>query len=69
MNAHSDIDLLVVGDHNIVSLQKELNKLQRDVEREINTVNMDEREFKRRIRRKDAFILGILKRKHIKIIK
>lgn len=69
MNVHSDIDLLLIGEHNIVSLQRKLNKLQRDIEREINTVNMDEHEFKKRIKRKDSFILGILKRKHIKIIK
>ena len=68
MDTHSDIDLLVVGSHKIILLQSRLNKLQKEIEREINIVNMDQREFKKRIQKKDAFILGILKDKNIKII-
>ncbi len=68
MDVHSDIDLLVIGSHDVVLLQRKLNKLQKEMDREISTVNMDEREFKKRIKSRDPFILGILKRKHIKII-
>ncbi|MBU1147747.1 MAG: nucleotidyltransferase domain-containing protein [Candidatus Omnitrophica bacterium] len=68
MDAHSDIDLLIVGSHDIVLLQKELSKLQKAIDREINTVNMNEREFKKRIARKDSFIIGVLKQKTIRII-
>ena len=68
MDTHSDIDLLVVGSHKIILLQSRLNKLQKEIEREINIVNMDQREFKKRIQKKDAFILGVLKDKNIKII-
>jgi len=67
MAAHSDIDLLVVGDHRIILLQKQLNTLQKELDREINTVNMDENEFKKRQRNNDPFILEILKSKHIKL--
>lgn len=67
MDAHSDIDLLVVGNHSIASLQKNLNELQKEINREINIVNMDENEFKRKIKNKDSFITGILKNKHIRI--
>jgi len=67
LDTHSDIDLLAVGTHSIVSLQKKLNKLQREINREINVVNMDEKEFKRKIKNRDPFMIGILKNKHIRI--
>lgn len=68
MDAHSDIDLLVIGDHKIISLQKKLNNLQKEIDREINSVNMDEREYKRRIKNKDFFILEVFNKKYIKLI-
>lgn len=68
MDAHSDIDLLVVGKHKIVVLQKSLNKLQKELDREINVVNMAGEEFKKKEKTKDPFICGVLEDKHIKII-
>ena len=68
MDVHSDVDLLVVGSHKIVSLQKILNKLQQGFNREINVINMDEAEFKKRIKKKDPFLLGVLKHKYIRLI-
>ncbi len=68
MDIHSDIDLLIIGDHEIRLLQKKLNNLQKEIDREINSVNMDEKEYKKRIRAEDPFIFKILKEKHIKII-
>lgn len=67
MAAHSDIDLLIIGHHKIIPLQKQLNKLQKELDREINTVNMDEIEFVKRWHNKDPFILEILKKKHIEL--
>jgi len=67
MDTHSDIDLLIVGSHNIISLQKKLNSLQKEINREINVVNMNEKEFKRRIKNRDPFIIGILRNRHIRI--
>ncbi|MBT9145621.1 hypothetical protein B9J77_01565 [candidate division NPL-UPA2 bacterium Unc8] len=67
MDTHSDIDLIVVGGHSIISLQKKLNKLQKEINREINVVDIGEKEFKRKIKNKDPFITGILKNKHIRI--
>jgi predicted nucleotidyltransferase len=68
MDTHSDIDLLVIGNHSIISLQRKLNKLQQEIGREINVVNMDENEFKKRKKSKDPFIAGILREKHIRVI-
>ena len=68
LDAHSDIDLLVVGGHSINLLQKKIVRLQTQINREINVVNMDEKEFKKRLKDKDPFIIGILKNQYIKII-
>jgi predicted nucleotidyltransferase/predicted transcriptional regulator with HTH domain len=67
MDAHSDIDLLVVGDHSLVRLQPGVSRLRKELDREFNVINMDRREFRRRLREKDAFLLGILNKKHIKL--
>ena len=68
MDTHSDIDVLVVGSVGVVTIQKRISKLQRDIDREISMTVMTQVDFKRRIKTKDPFISGILKQKHIKII-
>jgi len=68
MDIHSDIDLLVIGDYKISLLQKNLSKLQREIDREINSVSMDELEFKKRVKKRDPFISEVLKNKHIQLI-
>lgn len=67
LDVHSDIDLLVVGNHDIVALQNRLNRIQEALGREINTVNMSTTDFNKRVKNKDHFITGILTNKHIKI--
>lgn len=68
MEAHSDIDVLVVGSVRTVEVQKLIGKLQRDLNREINVTVMDQSDFKRRIKDKEPFISGVLKQKHIKVL-
>jgi predicted nucleotidyltransferase len=68
MDSHSDIDLLVVGSHSIIALQRELNKLQKEIKREINAVNIEEKDFRQKLKNKDQFITGILKGKKIRLI-
>ncbi len=68
MDTHSDIDLLVVGNHSVLSLQRKINNIQKEIDREINVVNMDKKELKKRITGKDPFIRTLFKQKHIKII-
>jgi predicted nucleotidyltransferase len=68
MDINSDIDLLVIGSHQIIPLQRNLNKLQKKIDREINVVNIDENEFKKRKKNKDPFILSVFKNRYIKII-
>ena len=68
METHSDVDLLVVGDHKIMELQKELSKLQKEIGREINVVNMDKKEFRKRKKEKDPFIEAVFEEKNIEVI-
>jgi len=67
MDAHSDLDLLIIGGHEIRALQKEINLLQREINREINSVNMSEEEFQRKKESSDAFLSGIFEKKLIKL--
>lgn len=66
MDTSSDIDLLVIGNHSPLILQKEIIKLQREIDREINIINMSEKEFKEK-KNKDPFIKNIFSDKFIKI--
>lgn len=68
MGPHSDVDLLVVGDHSIVDLQRKLNVLQRETGREINAVHMGKGEFEKRRALGDPFVTGIFERKHIPVV-
>ncbi|MFH1854150.1 MAG: nucleotidyltransferase domain-containing protein [Candidatus Omnitrophota bacterium] len=68
MDTFSDIDLIVVGSQDIVFLQGKINKLQKDIDREINMINISQREFDSKKKNRDPFVLDILKKKHIKIV-
>lgn len=68
MNAHSDLDLLIVGNHEIKTVQKKIILLQREINREINSVNMSDEEFRKRIDMKDPFLSGIFQGKTIRLV-
>ncbi|TSA44845.1 hypothetical protein D4R52_03535 [bacterium] len=68
MSAGSDIDLLVVGNHSVLDLQKELNQLQKWIGREINAVNLTKKELKRKEKNNDPFISNIFSNKHLKLL-
>jgi len=57
----SDIDVLVIGDHDILEVQKKVLKLQKAVTREINIIDMSEEEFENKKARHDPFIQKVLK--------
>ena len=67
LSVHSDIDLLAIGSHKIISLQKKLNSLQKEIDREVNVVNMNEGDFNKRKRAGDPFVKGLLENRHIEI--
>ena len=68
LSAHSDLDLLVIGNHEIIILQEKLNLLQNEIGREVNSVNMSEEEFWRKMEEKDPFLSGLFNKKTIKLV-
>ena len=62
----SDIDVLIVGRHSIVDLQKEIAKIQREFDREINIVSLSSQEYIEK--RNDPFLKEIQRSKKIILI-
>ncbi len=67
MDKYSDIDLFVIGKHSTLELQKQIAKLQKEYNREINVIGMDNGEFNRK-QKKDPFLKKILKSPTIELI-
>jgi predicted nucleotidyltransferase len=67
LEPESDIDLLMIGSHSALKAQKEIIKLQKEFDREINIIDMTETEFEER-RQRDEFLKDIFKNKYIQII-
>jgi len=68
MDASSDIDLLIIGNHSPISLRKKINKIQEETNREINIINLSEREFETKRKEKNPFIVNIFSEKIIKLL-
>ena len=68
MDISSDIDLLLVGNHSTIDWQRKINQLQKEIGREINTLNLSEQEFKNKQKANNPFIENILTGKNIKLI-
>jgi predicted nucleotidyltransferase len=68
MDTHSDLDLLVIGGHDIRSFQEIITFLQHEISREINSVHIGEEEFKEKMEKKDPFLSGIFRRKRIRLV-
>ncbi|MDI6809166.1 MAG: nucleotidyltransferase domain-containing protein [Candidatus Eisenbacteria bacterium] len=67
MNLSSDIDLLAIGTHSTIDLQKKIAELQKAVDREINVISMSPQEYERK-RKTDSLLKSIGKRKSIPIL-
>lgn len=63
----SDIDLLLVGSHSSLEAKRLILPLEKDIGREINIVDMTEKEFQSRKKKKDEFIKNIFSQKTIEI--
>ena len=64
MDASSDIDLLVVGNHDTVDLQRHIARIQKTTNREINLVSMSPAEYKKK-HGTDPLLRSIDKKKKI----
>lgn len=67
-DAESDIDLLLIGDHNGLRAKKLILPLQDRLKREINIIDFSSEEFKKKKDGKDDFLKNIFKEGVIKII-
>ena len=64
-NSSSDIDLLIVGNPAEDKLMEKIESLEKKLLREINYNIYQKREFSDRIKKKDSFIMNIIKRQKI----
>lgn len=63
----SDIDLLLIGSHSSLEAKRLILPLEKDLGREINIIDMTEKDFESRKKKKDEFIKNIFSQKTIKI--
>lgn len=67
LESHSDIDILAIGDHNTLELQKQISTIQKKIDREINLHQMSINEFKKK-KKTDPFLKSILIKPKIELI-
>ncbi len=68
LSVESDVDLLVVGDFDSISLLRVISKIQKNSGREINVIDFSKKEFDLKLKSNDSFIKDIFSKKYIKII-
>ena len=65
--AHSDVDLMVIGSISTADLVPMLKRLEQSFQREINVTRYSEKEFKQKLQNKDHFLLSVLNDKVVMI--
>jgi predicted nucleotidyltransferase/AraC-like DNA-binding protein len=65
--AHSDVDLMVIGSISTADLVPMLKRLEQSFQREINVTRYSDKEFKQKIQNKDHFLLSVLNEKVVMI--
>jgi predicted nucleotidyltransferase len=68
MDEHSDIDLLTIGGHSALALQKLLSPIKKSSGRVINVVSLSDLEYKTRKRKHDPLLTDIFKGKVIRLL-
>ncbi len=68
MAVTSDIDVLVIGNVDTIELNREIAKLQKNINREINLINITKKELRKKMAAKEPFLQEVFKNKKIKII-
>jgi predicted nucleotidyltransferase len=59
-NKNSDIDLLLVGRHDLIDVRERLLPIQRSLGREINIVDYSPQEYREKLTKKDEFLARVL---------
>ncbi len=67
MDQKSDIDLLVVGDHSTVELQRLIARIQKTIDREINCISMTDTEYREK-QKKDPFLKSLKSKPHLDLL-
>ena len=67
MDLASDIDLLAIGNHNSLELQKKISEIQKSVGREINVISFGPSEYERK-QKSNPFIKSVHRGKRIRIL-
>lgn len=67
MDSGSDIDILAIGSHSVLQLQKAVNPIQKFCGRAINVTNLTEQELKEKKKKGNSFIANIFSSKTIKL--
>ncbi len=67
MDSHSDIDLLVVGGHDTIDLQRSIARLQKTIQRDLNVVSMSPQEYQKK-KKTDPLLKSIETTRSVKII-
>ena len=68
LGAESDLDVLVVGSHRAVDLQRQIALIQKKFDRAINVVDMTERELTKRKKTHDPLVARIFHAPNIKLL-
>jgi hypothetical protein len=68
MDSSSDIDLLAIGTHSVLELQRIIANLQKDTGREFNVTNLNLKEFEAKKKNKDPFISNVFRTKTIRLV-
>jgi predicted nucleotidyltransferase len=66
MDAESDIDVLLIGEHRPREAVKHINPISKQSGRKINLVNMTPEEYE--VKRKEPFLTQVLNEKHIRLL-
>jgi predicted nucleotidyltransferase len=67
MDASSDIDLMVVGEHDTLELQKQIAQLQKKLTRELNVISLSPSEYEKKLKT-HPFFKRLIKLKKIQIV-
>jgi len=68
LNPESDIDILLIGQHSSLEAKRLISGLGDELRRELNIIDMTEKEFHKRKCEEDEFVKDVFKNKIIKIL-
>ncbi|MFH0940503.1 MAG: nucleotidyltransferase domain-containing protein [Candidatus Omnitrophota bacterium] len=64
-NSKSDVDILIIGDPDRDDLMERIEKIEKEIAREINYNVYSQDDFFKRVKKKDSFFINVLKRPKI----